>query len=149
MFVPKPKHTNQTHTLSLYHPPLTLSRWPWAIVASGCCWDFCVGGWRADGERLGLGSHNFHPSIHPLVRLMNGSKVSPSIDRWLCSFLEFIYNKSSSDSSCNNVTSLKMVRLCCLQTVNVHQVFSDDLLLVRSTKVWLCLGFLTQKHHQI
>lgn len=70
-------HTRtNTHSLALSSSPLplTLSLWPWASAASGCCWDFCVGGWRADGERLGQGSHNFHPSIHPFILLMNEKK---------------------------------------------------------------------------
>lgn len=71
-------HTH-THSQALSSStlPLTLSLWPWAGIASGCCWDFCAGGWRADGESLGQGSHNFHPSIHPFVWLMNERKVFP------------------------------------------------------------------------
>lgn len=86
-----------TQTLSGSPLPLTLSLWPWAGFASGCCWDFCAGGWRADGESLGQGSHNFHPSIHPFVWLMNERKVSPLLWQMAVEFWgtheDFIYNE--------------------------------------------------------
>lgn len=69
------KHSHQhthlhTHKLaiSVSPLPLTLSLWPWESAASGCCWDFCVGGWRADEKKNAWLSITQISSLYPSIR---------------------------------------------------------------------------------